>query len=83
MALLPDKAVVTLQTTVPILSLVAACVMCGKIMADVGHIRELLESQSMTIRNTVNRVDDLSQRMAAVEAYIGLQRSRDGQRRQQ
>jgi len=79
-----EKTMVRIQTTIPILAIIFGCIATGKFISDVAHIRLMMEEQGRTIQNTVNRFDDLSQRTARIEAYLGFPNNRsayDGTRR--
>ncbi len=79
-----ENALVRIQTTVPIVALVMLAIAGGKLVSDVSHIRSMIEEQGRTLQNTVSRFDDLSQRTARIEAYIGIQDGRpviDGSKR--
>ena len=78
-----DKAIMRVQTTVPILAIIFGCIATGKFVSDVSYIRQAIESQGVVIQTQALRLVELNERLYRVEAFLGINQSfgKDGQLR--
>lgn len=76
-----DKAKMQVQTTIPLVAIILGCLATGKIMSDVSHMRDMMEVNSAQMRNVIEQVENLRDRVSRVEAFMGINPKSDGIRK--